>query len=381
MQKKLIALAVAGLVSGGAFAQSTNVTMYGVADVFYGHATSSGKSGQTMIESGGLAGSRLGFKGTEDLGGGVKALFTLEYNLAMDANSGIGDLNSTGTPIAAAAATGATSAALASNGQRWTGTQARQQMLGLTGDFGTVVGGRLQSAGYYFAATYVPAAGTAFDGANLIGGNLVAGTGARFNNAFGYVSPTFSGVTLEWDHARLSEDANNAYGANAAKKDNTANEFSAKYSNGPLNAQLVYAKITNDQTVASDAVTQMGLGGSYDFGVAKAMVQYKDYKNASVNGGAKRKMWALSASVPVGADSIDATYATAKLGDTVASDDVNGVALRYVHPMSKRTKVYGAFARVSNDGVGVTAITATAGLAPLAGGSATLYGFGVDHAF
>ena len=104
MQKKIIALAVAGLASTAAFAQ-TNVQIYGVADaaVVYTNTnggpttnaagvTSANGNGRDKfaIDSGGLAGSRLGFKGTEDLGNGLKAIFTLEYALSIDQNTGIG---------------------------------------------------------------------------------------------------------------------------------------------------------------------------------------------------------------------------------------------------------------------------------------------------
>ena len=73
MQKKIIALAVAGLVSGAAFAQS-NVTVYGIADAAFQYSSSSyvnGVKSQSAINDGGQDGSRVGFKGTEDLGNGL----------------------------------------------------------------------------------------------------------------------------------------------------------------------------------------------------------------------------------------------------------------------------------------------------------------------
>src|SRR5574338_490498 len=94
MQKKLIALAVAGLVAAPAFAQS-NVTIYGRAD--YGMVIRSGTAdgldagprnidvnGKIEFASGVQGGSRLGFKGAEDLGNGLKAIFEIEYGLRMD---------------------------------------------------------------------------------------------------------------------------------------------------------------------------------------------------------------------------------------------------------------------------------------------------------
>jgi predicted porin len=92
MQKKLIALAVAGMASGFAAAQ-TNVTIYGVLDA--GYLYSSGNPGPGIkgtntfsgVANGLTAGNRLGFKGEEALGNGLKAVFTLEYGLEIDNNS------------------------------------------------------------------------------------------------------------------------------------------------------------------------------------------------------------------------------------------------------------------------------------------------------
>ncbi|HNH93897.1 porin, partial [Accumulibacter sp.] len=95
MQKKLIALAVASVASGAAFAQ-TNVTMYGIADAGYVYSTGKaniaggGTNKFSGIESGLLSGSRLGFKGEEALGNGLKAIFQLEYGLSIDSNAGVG---------------------------------------------------------------------------------------------------------------------------------------------------------------------------------------------------------------------------------------------------------------------------------------------------
>jgi predicted porin len=106
MQKKLIALAVASLASGAAFAQ-TNVTIYGIVDAGYVYswgdpgrvagtrfdnagANIRGTNTFSGVQSGLLAGSRIGFKGEEALGNGLKAIFTLEYALDIDGNFGVG---------------------------------------------------------------------------------------------------------------------------------------------------------------------------------------------------------------------------------------------------------------------------------------------------
>jgi predicted porin len=139
MQKKLIALAVASLASGAALAQ-TNVTIYGIADAGYVYASGDdyvpGSNTFSGIRSGLLSGSRIGFKGEEALGNGLKAIFTLEYSLEIDNNTGIG---STG------------------------GLNARQQFVGLSSDkLGTAALGRQYAPGYLATVNNDPFGGAAF---------------------------------------------------------------------------------------------------------------------------------------------------------------------------------------------------------------------------
>ena len=91
MQKKIIALAVAGLVSGAAFAQS-NVTLYGIVDMGYQYSwdnNSDHAKSKSDVKSGGLDGSRVGVKGEEDLGNGLKAGFDATWNFSSDYNSAV----------------------------------------------------------------------------------------------------------------------------------------------------------------------------------------------------------------------------------------------------------------------------------------------------
>ena len=142
MQKKIIALAVAGLASTAAFAQ-TNVQIYGIFDYGYSYRWDSLTNGavdsNSAFNGGQASGSRLGFKGTEDLGNGLKAVFLFEQGLSVDTSSG----------ASSGAITTATTAAAydASNNDGKTGsnnsTYTRQAYAGLTGNFGTLIGGRL----------------------------------------------------------------------------------------------------------------------------------------------------------------------------------------------------------------------------------------------
>lgn len=334
MQKKLIALAVAGLASAGAFAQS-NVTAYGVADVYLGSFKTDGMERSTKVNSGGLAASRIGFKGVEDLGNGLKAVFVLEYGLSLDSNSGIGD-----------ATVGA--------------TQARQQMVALAGGFGTAAAGRLQTTAYDWAVKYDVLAGSALSAlqatnANfLIGGTAVA---ARGNNAVAYISPNFAGVTVALNRSYIAEESGASGKANQA----TADLASISYDNGPLSLGAVYAVAKGENAngiFAGHDVKDWSVGGSYGFSFAKLAATYQ---NSKVDVSKSNKAWSLGAAVPVSAaGAVVASYSkgtydganpgtiiskggVAGAGALAVAPDMSAWTLAYTHALSKRTTAYGGY--------------------------------------
>src|SRR6478735_3149745 len=84
MKKSLFALAVLGSFAGATFAQ-TNIVIYGVVDANITYENNGGPAGSVVrLDSGGQSGSRLGFRGTEDLGGGLSASFMLENGYNVD---------------------------------------------------------------------------------------------------------------------------------------------------------------------------------------------------------------------------------------------------------------------------------------------------------
>lgn len=347
MQKKLIALAIAGL-SGAAFAQS-NVTVYGVADVYYANIKATGFESVNQINSGGLSGSRLGFKGVEALGNGLSAVFTLEYGLAVDANAGVG----------ASEVTAANTVA--------TGTQARQQFLGLTGGFGTAVAGRLQTTGYDFSnGGYNPVAGSALDPHNEVTAGTLITAASRANNAVAYISPNFSGLTFAINHARLNETQIASGTANT--DNNNATLASVTYENGPLKAGYVYSKNSDAGNVTTDFNKENALGISYDFKVVKLGAAWQDNKTKTVATATdvKNKSWLLSAAAPVGPGTLAFTYAKQDLQATTL--DEKAWTLAYLYPMSKRTTAYGGYEKVSDHG-------------NVAGASQKTFAVGLRHTF
>jgi predicted porin len=246
-------------------------------------------------------------------------------------------------------------------------------MVGVTGNFGTAVAGYLQTAGYDWHGATSPVAGTGLDAAGRLGAaTLLQGNYfGRAGNAVAYISPAFGGVTVAYNHARVTEAAN----AQATKDDCTANLFHVKYANGPLTAALVYSKVSADHTVASDDVKETGVSATYDLGVAKLFASHQSQK---VGSGSSDSKWSASVSAPVSAaGTAHFSYGSASIDSTVASDDPSAWTLAYTHGVSKRTTAYVGYTRISNDGVGVKAVL----VAPVAGGSSSMLAGGVRHTF
>jgi predicted porin len=361
MQKKIIALAIAGLASTAAFAQ-TNVTVYGVADMAYAYSFGGGQGSQHNAVSGGLSGSRIGFRGTEDLGNGLKALFTVEYGVELDSNLGIGQVGAANTATAVNTTTGA-----------------RQQFVGLTGGFGTVVAGRLQTAGYDFSCATGPVAGSpALDPLAKLGAAalLSCGSAGRANNAFAYISPSFSGLTLAYNHARVTEQA-----ASSNADDVYANLLSAQYANGGLKLNLTYARADDNDEIGLPVVgtvdkrTEYGLTGSYNFGVATVYATYQTIRN---DGFSRDKKWSVAAAIPVGAKGTVAVQYAGNSIDTANNADSSAYTLAYTHALSKRTTAYAGYSHVVNDG---GANRAAGFQAVAAGKDPSIVAMGIRHMF
>jgi len=352
MQKKIIALAVAGLVSGAAFAQS-NVTIYGVADAYYGHLSATGNQSVNAINSGGLSGSRLGFRGNEDLGGGLKAVF--EYELAFN-------LDNTGTSNAAINSTGA--------GNGITGT--RQSYVGLSSaTMGTVVLGRLQTPGYYIGKFDALASSTISPQA-ILSGNLGAtinpGNNGRVNNAAAYISPTFGGFSAVAAYGFGEENVQSA-------EEESVFGLGLNYAAGPFAISYVHHSIDNvgaNNTaagVAPDRRENM-IGASYDLGMVKILGNWQDVKT----GNNDDSMWQLGAVAPIGKGNLHFAYG--KTSRDVNSSDAKSWTLAYTYGLSKRTTLYTGYNRTTNDRLQTAGI-----LAPTAGGSSKALVAGLRHTF
>jgi predicted porin len=386
MQKKLIALAVAGLASTAAFAQ-TNVTIYGVVDA--GYAYSSGDNVGTVnknanfsgIQSGILAGSRIGFKGEEALGNGLKAIFTLEYGIANDVDGGVG----TGTGAL--------------------GT--RQSFIGLShAKLGTVALGRQYGPGYMATtrndalASSVPSALTQMNTAGV--NTIQGGSNARLNNSIAYVTPNWSGFTATAAYA-FGESAPSAVAAGngISSGNNGVFGLGLNYANGPLNLDFVYhsrqgvsaaqfagvaaaggVPASAAHVATQDSINEWFIGGSYDFKVVKVMATYQDQNDNNGTSATEigNKVWSVGAVVPVfGNGKIHASYSDLSW-DRRSAGDSDAWTLAYTHALSKRTTLYTGYTRASNDKDAVNAAGAVAATRALGENNATFVA-GINHSF
>lgn len=280
MKKSLIALAVLA-ASGVAMAQSS-VTLYGVADL--GLVKSDGVSAQ-MSGSGVMNNgtSRLGVRGVEDLGGGLKASFNFEHGLNME--NGAGNL---------------------SGGQMWS----RAAWMALSGGFGRFQMGRTLTPSFFGIAAW-ELTGTA--NYSAVGNQFgFAGVGPRDNSVFQYTTPTMGGFSGTLGYIMKPDNGGNA-----------KYDLNAIYAQGPLAAALSYNK-TNTQK------GNFALGAAYDFGGFKLAGSWQDPAGVA-------KGFTIGGSVPVGAFNLTLDIAR----DTGFKD--TDLLLEAKYALSKRTFAYAAY--------------------------------------
>ena len=347
MQKKIIALAVAGLMSGAAFAQS-NVTVYGQVDMGYYNTRSdmltSAEADHTAGIGSGLWGaSRLGFKGEEALGNGLKAMFTLEYGLRADAAAGVGsNLDGTGN--------------------------AREQTVGLSGDFGMVKAGYQTTLGHIAMNKFDAARATAFSALNSLRATSIS-VSNRHANMIQYVSPKLmGGLTLSGTYAfsGVSSADTTAYGATGTTTNNDQERvigFMADYTAGPLALAYVHHRINDVTNLSGYDNREHMLGASYDFGVVKLFGTYQTDRRSghptTPNLAAtewQNRVYQLGLQLPINEMSrVDFNYANFNRKEDVTNvarvsdNDAKSWAIQYSYNLSKRTMAYAGYTRVSND--------------------------------
>lgn len=345
MKKTLVALAALAVV-GAASAQSS-VTLYGKIDWTLQNATQKTNGVSTaagnvgaQVNSAGLSGSRWGMKGSEDLGGGMKAIFDLQNGFNVD------------------------SGAAAQGGLLF----GRQAYAGLAGGFGQITAGRQYSPIDTVWGTYDAQGYTSNSAMNYAWNKGVHAEPVRINNSLLYSTPAMGGLSgqIMW---APGEDKNPVTRQSAS----SYTGFLIGYANGPIGLHLGYENIkTTAAANASSSLRDWTIGAAYDLGVAKL---YGGYQSATQTGGNDDKGWMLGVGMPLGPVSLNVGYARETHDVTGRAFDGKSTAFggQVVYSLSKRTNLYADFLS------GKTRAAAVAAGAPST--KNTIYGVGMRHDF
>ncbi len=366
MKKSLLALAALTAFAGVASAQSS-VTLFGILDVNV-RTVDNDLGAVSSLSTDGNASSRLGFRGVEDLGGGLRAGFWLEAAVAPDTGSmGAGStINASTTAVTAQIFN-------------------RRATASLMGRFGEVRLGRDYTPTFWNHTVFDPF------GTNGVGSqtNLMtqqgqsspmgatSGTLVRANNTIGYFLPAMGGLYGQAMVA-LGEGGppgNDYFGGRIG------------YAAGPFNVAFAYGKTTEANAANAPGgaldLEAWNIGGSWNFGFMTLMGQYHEYDMSARS----IKNYMVGATVPLGAGTIKASWAESDVdGGTGAtrtgpSGKASQLAVGYVYDLSKRTALYGHYSMIDND-AGLRFVAGSGGKTNGVGGfSSQGMEFGVRHSF
>jgi predicted porin len=344
---KVIAAGVVGFFCAGSVLAQSSVSVYGVLDTYMAYTDAGGKGSVGSIDSGGYQASRIGFRGVEDLGGGLRASFQLENGFGSDT----GAMHDSGRLF---------------NRQAW---------VGVGGGFGEFRFGRQNSPKFLMIARLDPYGGATF--ASFL--NNVSVYTPRYDNVIGYLSPALGGFKLQAYYS-LGERSDTSRGLSATM-------LAGEYEQGPL-----YLGISSSrQNSANDSVAIQSTfaGGSYDYGQGRVFFGAYRGNNlgASAAGniaGSYYSAFSLAANYRIGARAtLGAGYGWAKDG-AGAGRDARQVSLIGTCDLSRRTMLYTTYARLSNDAGASFALGAAAPITknvPAPGGAVDGFQFGIRHLF
>jgi GBP family porin len=330
------------------------VTIYGLMDACAIRADL-GVGRLTGVNSGCLYGSRLGFRGTEDLGGGLRASFTLESGLTID------------------------NGMLAQGGRMF----GRKALVSLGGAWGSVEMGRDYAPAFYVVQPIDPMGLGIGTASSTIWTGAASTTAARNDNAVNLLSPAWGGLSLRLQVAageRGNNGSRNAQGVNVL------------YRNGKTTAGLSHTRVANAGNSDHDRATTVG--AKHDFGAFSlaAIVQAGAWEGSrpaaapsSASSIFSRSYRSYLVGGSVRAGDFGRVNASVKRYDdrTARNFDALQVSVNYVHALSKRTDLYAGYSRLRNEGASSYAVsdatTAYSGVTP--GASTSLIATGIKHLF
>lgn len=302
-----MAAAAAALALGcGAAAAQSAVQVYGQIDVSGGSFKAPGGDRVTKLASGTLSGSYLGFKGSEDLGGGLSAIFAMES--FFQADTGASARTIPGDPF-------------------WS----RSSWVGLRGGFGQFRMGRITTPLAVSTFLFNPL-GDSFDFSPMVRtffgatGKVAGDTG--WNDSFAYASPSFGGATLNVQYSPKTAPNGSNIGA------------SLMYFGGPLALTAVAQEVGSPFATGKERTYQ--LGATYDFGVAKvyALVgRVEEGGTGKPTADTRDNLYNLAARVPAGPGSVVVGYGQSKTSGALQGKREHTL-IGYDYGLSKRTNVY-----------------------------------------
>lgn len=368
MKEKLLALAALTL-AGAASAQSS-VTMFGVVDLAYAYGSTSANHLARIRESGNTT-SRIGLRGSEDLGGGLSAGFWLEAG--MDPSDGQGGATNTNNQ---ASGTGAASAG------RQGLTFNRRSIVYVRGSWGELRAGRDYTPSFWNLTLFDAFGTTGVGTSQLLNSGalgLIGVTAVRASNAVTYSTPGCSdpiGCSGFYGQAQviLGENASDAPGGTS--KDGSGAGVHVGYGSGPFTIAIGHGKARYATGLAVGDTTQSNLGLSYKMGgnTLKALF-VRDQRDSAIK--VVGTGYQIGANIPMGANEVRASWGVYKT-DQTGSPKTSKLSLGYVHHMSKRTALYGTVARLANSGGATQALNGATGVV---NGGSTGYDIGIKHSF
>ncbi len=352
-----------GTAASAALAQQAPVTLYGLVDANVQSIRTSGagytaaeRGTKTAVDSNGMTTSHWGMRGTEDLGGGLRAVFALEGFFRPDTGEA-GRFGSTDLLFK------------------------RNAYVGLEGGFGRVTAGR-HTTQYFVSTVITNPFGDSFGYSPMIlhtfGTSLGTGLGINdartsfirndsgWSNAVAYTSPNLGGLTAAamYSTASGSNDQEDPVHTSRGK----AYSGQLVYRSGPLVATAVYQDI-NINGIDQKQKAWL-LGGAYDLQIVRLFAQLQDIRSTLTAGKDRDSSWQLGATVPFGSHSLRASYARTKTDDesgTAADKTRKTWAVGYGYDFSRRTDVYANYLSDELDAA--------------AGKKRTVFGVGLRHRF
>ncbi|MGE4240630.1 porin [Ramlibacter sp.] len=361
MKKVLMALAATTVV-GGAAAQSS-VTLFGVADIAFQHVTNGGVATLNRFHSGAHTGSRIGFRGQEDLGGGLSAGFWLEAAIGIDSGAG-GATNTNNQPSGSGASTAPPGL-----------TFNRRSTVSLTdARWGEVRLGRDYAPQYWNIFWYDPwnnGGVAASQVANSLPNLTIAGV--RASNGISYLTPSTLGGFFGQVTYFLGENP-----STPAAAENHGNGWGVRagWKGGPVEVAASIGRVnyaTGDQR-------SLNFGGYWDLRVARlmAMVQ-RDEIRADMSRG-----FIVGGVIPAGPGAVKVSYSEYRTGAAGVDPKTRKLGLGYVYDLSRRTVLFTTASTVRNsNGAAASAAGGTSGGAgfPRPNNRSSGFELGIRHAF